>query len=178
MIAPMKRTVPAAIPHWRALTVRSGTGAARRMSPPPLGLGMSRLRRVREIGQEPLLDLLEPHLPPLPDLPDGDDGEELGEENVEEGEEGEAPRQFSPFHPGREVETLPERQPWVRQRRDDDDEALEPHPHAHRQGGDEDLPDGATAQPDEAEDRDDEVGENHPPEERPEGAGELGPEDV
>src|SRR3990170_97595 len=173
MIAPMKRTVPAAIPHWRALTVRSGAEVKRRMSPPPLGLGMSRLRRFREIGQEPLLDLLEPPLPPLPDLPDGDDGEELGEENEEEGEEGEAPRQFSPFHPGREVDSLPEGQPWVGQGRDDDDEALEPHPNGHRQGRDENLPDGAAAEPHEAEDRDGEVGENHRPEERPEAAGEL-----
>src|SRR3989338_7362125 len=147
MIPPMKSTATPAMAHWMALTVRSGTEVKRRMSPPSLGLGTSRLPGVRQVGQEPLLALLAPPPPPLPDLPDGDDGEELGEENEEEGEEGEAPRQFSPFHPGREVDSLPEGQPRVGQGRDDDDEALEPHPHGHRQGGDEDLPDGATAQP-------------------------------
>src|SRR3972149_4975475 len=117
MIPPMKRTATPAMAHWMALTVRSGAERRSAMSAASLRRGDFRLGRVRQVGQEPFLDLLEPHLPPLPDLPDGDDGGKLGEENVEEGEEGEAPRQFPPFHPGREVDSLPEGQPRVGQRR-------------------------------------------------------------
>src|SRR3989304_337868 len=161
-----------------ALTVRSGTDPRFDMSPPFLGLHEHWFGRLWEVSQKPFLDFLEPDLPSFPNLPDGDDRKDLGEEEVEEGEEGETPRRLPPLHPGRPVDPLPEREPRVGQSRNDDDEALQPHPDEDRDRRREHPTNGIPAEPAKRQDRNGKVGQDHPPEERPEGAAPLGPEDL
>src|SRR3990172_6253549 len=177
-IPPTKMVKPPAMAHWNIRTRRSDASCGRSMSQPPLGRHGFWLSCFREIGQQPLLHLLEAYLTPLLDFPDRNDGENLGEEQIKESKQGKACRGLPPLDPGRPIDPLGEWEPGVRQGGNDDDETFEPHPNDDRQRSGQDLADRATFKSHQAEKRDDEVGEDHTPEEQRERPPELPPEDL
>ena len=113
----------------------------------------------------------------LTDLPDRDDRKELREQRVEQQEHGEAHHRLASLHERRQIGPLRERQPWVGQGRDDDDEPLEPHADADGGTRHRDPRDGPEPAYRQDGHGDDEVAGHHRPERHLVRAGEFRHED-